>query len=207
MQTQAVRLRHRFEFLPMNIRSRCTIVLCSLMLVSEVRADSADLAQNTAKYPLELLSVGARYGTNAATDKNGAFDQYAIFASWRTPWAWEFTKGWDIGWRLNASIGALHGQDDTGAVGTLVPTIALGDTENVFAFEAGAGVGLFSKWEFPPTDDFGGPLQFILDVGINFRVARHVGIGYRFQHWSDASIHDNENRGVEMHMLELSYRF
>ena len=195
------------KILSMTIGNRCTILLCLVALARGANADSADLAQNTAKYPLEPISVGVRYGTNAATDKNGAFDQYAIFASWRTPWAWEFTKGWDVGWRLNASIGALHGQDETGAVLTLVPTLAIGDTGNVFALEGGVGMALFTKWEFGDVEDFGGPQQWILDVGFNFRVYKHLGLGYRFQHWSDASIHGNDNRGVEMHLLEVSYRF
>ncbi len=56
-------------------------------------------------------------------------------------------------------------------------------------------------------EDFGGPLQFILDLGVNYRVYKRFGLGYRFQHWSDASIHGTNNRGVEMHMLEFSYRY
>lgn len=207
MQLLVAGLREAFEPLSMNIRSRCIILTWLFMLALDARADSADLAQNTAKYPLHLVSMGVRYGTNAATDKAGAMDRVDVFWSWRTPWAWEFTKGWDIGWRLNTSIGAVQQQGEAGGVATFVPTIAIGDTGNVFAFEAGAGMALFSKWEYGDVEDFGGPQQWILDVGFNFRVYKHLGLGYRFQHWSDASIHGNDNRGVEMHLLEISYRF
>lgn len=164
-------------------------------------------AENTAKIPMKLIAIGARYGTNAATDKAGAMDRVDIFWSWRSPYAWEFTPGWDIGARMNASVGALRGQGETGAVGTLVPTLAIGDTGDGFSAEAGAGAALFTKWEFGDVEDFGGPFQFILDLGVTFRVYKRLSLGYRFQHWSDAGMHGPDNRGVEMHMLEFSYRF
>ena len=163
--------------------------------------------ENTAKIPMELIAIGVRYGTNAATDKEGAMDRVDIFWSWRSPYAWEFSPGWDIGARMNASVGALRGQGEIGAVGTLVPTLAIGDTDNGFSVEAGVGAALLSKWEFGGVEDFGGPLQFILDLGVNFRAYKRLGLGYRFQHWSDGGIHGADNRGVEMHMLEFSYRF
>lgn len=184
-----------------------TITLCLLTLATSALPFNACNAENTAKVPLSLIAIGARYGTNAATDKAGALDRVDVFWSWRSPFAWEFTPGWDIGARLNASVGALRGQGETGAIGTLVPTLAIGDTDNVFSFEAGVGAALLSKWEFGTVEDFGGPLQFILDLGLNFRVYKRFGLGYRFQHWSDGGIHGVDNRGVEMHMLEFSYRF
>ena len=134
-------------------------------------------------------------------------DRVDVFWSWRSPLAWEFSPGLDISGRLNASLGALHGQGETGGVGTLVPTIAFGDTDNRLSIEAGAGVALFTRWEYGDVEDFGGALQFILDAGINVRVYKRFGLGYRFQHWSDGGIHGDDNRGVEMHMFEFTYRY
>jgi hypothetical protein len=191
----------------MNPTRACTVALCALTLaISVVPARTCD-AQETGELPLTLVSVGGRYCTNAVTDKAGAMDRVDVFWSWRTPLAWEFTSGWDLGLRLNASIGALHGQDETGFVGTFVPTIAIGDTDNFFAFEAGAGLGLFTKWEYGTVEDFGGPVQFMLDLGFNFRVTKRLGLGYRIQHWSDASLWGTDNRGVEMHLFEITYRY
>ncbi len=184
-----------------------TVALCLLSLATSALPVSPCNAENTAKGPLSLVAIGGRYGTNAATDKAGALDRVEVFWSWRTPYAWEFTPGWDIGARLNASVGALNGQGETGAVGTLVPTLAIGDTDNAFSFEAGVGAALFSRWEYGTVEDFGGPFQFILDVGVNYRVYKRFGLGYRFQHWSDGGIYGSDNRGVDMHMLEFSYRY
>jgi hypothetical protein len=184
-----------------------TLFVCLLSLITAAFAIRPCSAENTAKIPISLVAVGVRYGTNTATDKAGALDRVDVFGSWRTPFAWEFTPGWDIGARMNASAGVIWGQGEAGGVGTLVPTLAIGDTADVFSFEAGAGVALFTRWEFGTVEDFGGPLQFILDLGVNFRVYKHFGLGYRFQHWSDGGIHGSDNRGVEMHMLEFSYRY
>ena len=190
----------------MNIARPYTIALCLLSLATSALPVGSCNAENTAKSPLSLIATGARYGTNAGTDRNGTLDRIDVFGSWRSPYAWEFTPGWDIGARLNASVGALYGQGETGAVGTLVPTLAIGDTGNVFSFELGVGAAMFSIWEYGTVEDFGGPLQFILDVGVNYRVYKRFGLGYRFQHWSDAGIY-GAKRGVDMHMLELSYRY
>ena len=160
----------------------------------------------TASVPMERIALGARVGPNAATDKAGAVIRVDVGWSWRSPYALEFKPGWDVSARINASVGAIRGQGETGGVGTLVPTLAIGDTGNQFSFEAGVGLALFTKWEYGDVEDFGGPLQFILDVGVNFRAYKRLGLGYRFQHWSDAGIHGSDNRGVDMHMFEFSYR-
>ena len=191
----------------MNLAHAFTVALYLLSLAAGVFPISASSAENTAKIPLDLVAIGVRYGTNAVTDKAGAMDRVDVFWSWRTPYAWEFTPDWDVGARLNASVGAIRGQGETGAVGTLVPTLAIGDTDNGFSFEAGVGVALFSRWEYGTVEDFGGPLQFILDLGVNFRVYKRFGLGYRLQHWSDGGIYGSDNRGVEMHMFEFSYRY
>jgi len=190
----------------MNIASLHTIALCLLSLATSALPIRSCNAESTANGPLSLIAIGARYGTNAGTNRKGALDRVDVFASWRSPYAWEFTPSWDIGARLNASVGALYGQGETGAVGTLVPTLAIGDTGNAFSFELGVGAALFSKWEYGTVEDFGGPLQFILDVGMNYRVYKRFGLGYRYQHWSDAGIY-GAKRGVDMHMLEFSYRY
>jgi hypothetical protein len=184
-----------------------TVELCLLSLMVgalPVRHGNAEESAETEF--LRPVAIGIRYGTNAGTDRNSSLDRVDVFGSWRTPYAWELTPGWEIGARLNASVGAMRGQQQLSAVGTLVPTLAIADTGNVFSFEIGAGGALFSQWEYGTVEDFGGPFQFVLDIGVNFRVYKQFGVGYRYQHWSDAGIY-GAKRGVDMNMLELSYRY
>ena len=54
--------------------------------------------------------------------------------------------------------------------------------------------------------DFGGRLQFIAEIGLNVRLNRNLGAGYRFQHMSNAFIYDT-NPGLNMHIFEFKYSF
>jgi hypothetical protein len=194
----------------MSITRTYTAALCLVSLVITTLPVRHCNAEDTAKEPLNLVAIGTRYGTNAdsgtSNDRNGTVDRFDVFGSWRTPYAWELTPGWDLGARLNASVGVIRSQGEIGAIGTFVPTLAIGDIGNVFSFELGVGAALFSKWKYGTVEDFGGPLQFIVDAGVNFRVYKQFGLGYRFQHFSDADIY-GAKRGVDMHMLEFSYRY
>jgi hypothetical protein len=183
-----------------------TATLCLLSMLIGAAPARLVRAEDAGNDFLSPVAIGLRFGTNDGTQKNSSLDRVDLFASWRTPYAWEFSPGWDIGARLNASVGAMGGQQQLGAVGTFVPTLAIGDTDNVVSFEIGAGGALFSQWEYGTVEDFGGPFQFVLDIGINFRVYKELGLGYRYQHWSDAGMY-GAKRGVDMNMLELSYRY
>lgn len=114
---------------PGHVRSRCSprrsstspgisivrtyyVALCLLLLVISALPVRRCDAENTVKEPLSLVAIGTRYGTNAGSDRNGAVDRVDVFGSWRTPYAWEFTPGWDIGARLNASVGVIRSQGE-----------------------------------------------------------------------------------------------
>ena len=131
----------------MNIDRAHMVVLFLLTLTMTALPVRGCNAEDPAMGPLSLVAIGIRYGTNSGTHTRGDLDRIDAFGSWRTPYAWEFSPGWDVGARLNASVGAIRGQGETGAVGTLVPTLAIGDTGNVFSFELGVGAALFSKWD------------------------------------------------------------
>ena len=63
-----------------------------------------------------------------------------------------------------------------------------------------------SRYEFG-TQDFGGPFQFALTAGAGFQVYKGLGLGYRFMHYSDASVNGGDTIGADFHMIELSYWF
>ena len=59
------------------------LALCLLIPLSSTFPSGASRAENKAKIPMELIAIGGRYGTNAATDKKGSMDRVDIFWSWR----------------------------------------------------------------------------------------------------------------------------
>jgi len=74
------------------------------------------------------------------------------------------------------------------------------------AVDVGGGVALLSDYLYG-RQDLGGPLQFVGEVGISMDLGWNLIGGLRFHHMSDASIYGNKNRGIDLYMFELSYRF
>lgn len=159
---------------------------------------------------IDLLSVGVRAGVNSRTiglppAEKEDFEQYDVFAVIGLPWAWEFSSGWDIRFRLNAAAGALRAAGDTGFITELTPGIAFSNASWRLTFDFGTGWAYLSKYEFG-RQNIGGPFQIIGHGGITYHLPWNVSVGWRFHHMSDATIYGS-NRGVDLHMLEVGYRF
>ena len=152
----------------------------------------------------DWIAVGFRAGLSA-TDGNEDFEQYEVFASHGLPWSWQLTQGWFVSTRINLSAGALRGGGTTGFIGSVGPSVALSMVNGLILLDGGISAALLSKHKFG-RENFGGPIQFVSHVGISFKLGANLGVGYRFQHMSNASIY-NRNPGLELHMLELSYFF
>ena len=150
------------------------------------------------------IAVGLRAGLST-TDSEEDFEQYELFATYGLPWSWELTPGWFLSTRINLSAGALRGGGDTGFIGSAGPSITLSMVQDRIFLDGGISAALLSEHKFGQ-ENFGGPIQFISHVGISFKLSDNLGVGYRFQHMSNASIYDR-NPGLELHMFELSYFF
>lgn len=159
----------------------------------------------------EVLSVGIRGGINSETlgippTEKEDFEQYDVFAVVGTPWSWDFSSGWDIRFRLNVSAGTLRAAGDSGFIGEVGPGLAFSNPSWRFTFDIGGGAAYLSEEKYG-RQDIGGPVQIIGHGGITYHLPWRISAGYRFHHMSDASIYGSNNRGVDLHMLELSYRF
>ncbi len=159
---------------------------------------------------LSLLSVSIR-GTLSSKDLVGAiapeeFREYGVAADISLPWGWYSLSGWGAAIKLVGSAGALHGGGETALVVSLIPLLAVGSRDGRFTLDMGAGGALLSRHHFG-AQDFGGYFQFALTVGLSVPLFKRFGVGYRFQHYSDAGVYGPENTGADMHMLEFIYRF
>lgn len=159
---------------------------------------------------VSLMSVAVRYGLSGSspigeqTQKD--FRQYDVAATLRLPWQWYHSSGWGVSTRLVLSGGALTGADETNAIATVVPVVAFGRQDERFSIDMGGGGALLSDYKFG-TQNFGGPFQLVWTFGMNLGLFGPVGVGYHFQHYSDATIYGSDARGVDLHMFELAYRF
>jgi hypothetical protein len=135
-----------------------------------------------------------------------SFQEYDALVNFGLPWERYSRSGWGAGTRLMASAGALHGARETGLVVSLIPLLALGSQDGRFTLDMGAGGALFSRHRFG-TQDYGGPFQFALTFGAGVPLNEHLGLGYRFLHYSDAGINGSNTIGADFHMVEFIYRF
>jgi hypothetical protein len=150
------------------------------------------------------IAVGFRAGLSA-THRNEDFKQYEVFATYGLPWSWELAPGWFVSTGIRLSAGALRGGGETGFIGSVGPSVALSMVRGLILLDGGISAALLSEHEFG-RENFGGPIQFVSHAGITFKLGANLGVGYRFQHMSNASIY-KRNPGLELHLLELSYFF
>ena len=108
--------------------------------------------------------------------------------------------------RLLASAGVLQGAGKTALVTSLIPVLAIGTQDRRFTVDLGAGFALLSRHRYAQ-QDFGGPLQSALTLGVGVPLYRRVGVGYRFLHYSDGGAYGEHTIGADFHMIELIYRF
>lgn len=159
----------------------------------------------------ELISVGIRAGANldyvrippGEKENFRVYDVLGILAfpgSWDTLWDWEARYLW------YASAGVIRAAGDTGLISTFGPGLGFTKKEWNLSLEMGTGAVFVSDEKFGE-QDFGGPVQILGHGGISYHFPAHVTVGWRFQHFSDATIYGKDNRGVDLHFLELSYRF
>ena len=151
-------------------------------------------------------TLGFRYGTNEGIDKKTDLRRYEVFGILNLPWSWQIASNIDLDTRFIASGGLLDGEGDQGFVGILSPGICFTDRRKRFSLEFSGGIAIIPDYRIGE-EDFGGPLQFTFEVGIGLRLFKHLGLGYRIQHYSDASLFGSDNRGVDWQLFEVSYRF
>ena len=172
-----------------------------------------DLCDHDQQVPfkLSLLSVSIRtnFSNNdwlgdVAPEEFGESD---VSANFRLPWASLYSQsGWGSEIRLMTSVGLLYAAGENALVVSLIPLVTFGSQDARFTLDMGAGGALFSRHRFG-TQDFGGFFQFALTAGVSIPLFKQLGVGYRYQHYSDAAIYGPQHTGADLHMLELIYRF
>ena len=161
---------------------------------------------------IALLSIGPRIGFSRETPLLGkrqteSFRMADVSAVCTLPWSRQLGgSAWSLQTRLTASVGLLEAADDHGLMMTVVPGLALHGWKALVSFDAGAGAGFFSRHKFG-AQDFGGPVQIVLTMGIRINPFSHAYTGFRVQHFSDAGLYGSSSLGVDLYIVELGYRF
>ena len=153
------------------------------------------------------LRGGLSGGSPLGRERQSDFNQIDLAATVRLPWEKELGGGWILGTRMLASIGALRGGGETNGIVTVVPLdIVVGRKDGLLAIDMGGGGALLTDYKFG-RQNFGGAGQFVWTFGVTSRLAGPLGVGYHFQHYSDATLYGQDSRGVDLHLIELIYWF
>lgn len=156
-------------------------------------------------------------GVAGASDTEGDTQSYQVFATLNWEKDWFKTGNWHLNGYSEGSLAYWDGKKgNTGNDGLvdvgLTPFILHWEKIPVgsgwFPF-VGAGVGLHILSEQGISDQNMGQLvQFgsHFDMGVRFGQNGHYGVGYRFQHLSNAGIND-DNDGINLNYLRFTYYF
>ncbi len=179
-----------------------------LMSLTVFQAGLAGVAQaGELAFESIRLRGGVSGGSPLGKERQSDFNQIDLAATVRLPWEKELGGGWMLGTRMLASIGALRGAGESNGIMTVVPLdIVVGRKDGLIAIDVGGGGALLSDYKFG-RQNFGGVGQFVWTFGVTSRLAGPLGIGYHFQHYSDATLYGQDSRGVDLHLVELIYWF
>ncbi len=153
---------------------------------------------------IDWRSIGLRGGVDD-NHNDEDFKQYESFATWSLPWIWHPSLNWTIGTYLEANAGMLRGDGESAFVGSIGPGIYFTGFKERIEISMGINPTIISQHKFGD-EDLGGPVQFTSHIGVNLNFARHFTIGYRLQHMSNGILYD-KNPGLNLHMIEIGYRF
>jgi len=126
-------------------------------------------------------------------------------AWWQLPWGWTRESGWQIESFLTMGLGWLGGRGETAGVYRAGPAFSLRPPGSPFWIELGVSPTVLTRHTFGGLD-LGIAFQFTSYAGMNWDLSRHWGLGYRFEHLSNASL-SSSNPGLNSHSFTLYYRF
>ena len=149
-------------------------------------------------------SIGTRGGVNDNRNEED-FQQYEGFATWTLPWMRQWDSGWVLGTYLEANAGVLSGGGTAAFVGSVGPGLYISGLKDMVEISMGLNPTIISKHNFGD-ENLGGPIQFTSHIGLNLILTNRYSIGYRLQHMSNGVLYEH-NPGVNIHMIEVGYRF
>jgi hypothetical protein len=153
-----------------------------------------------------LNSIGIRGGLSA-TQRRQFFHQYEAYLSYGLPWSVRNDAGWGVALQANAAAGVLHASEKTGFIGAIGPGLIFDKAGGKgIALDIGGDLNFLSRYNYGNVD-LNGNVLFDGHVGVLYRLAHGPGIGYRFQHMSNAGLNGNRNTGLDLHMLSVSWNF
>ena len=184
-----------------------SVELCQVIVAGSLIATGSTAEAGEFRFESLVLRGGFSGGSPIGEEQKLDFQQIDAAVTARLPWEYEIGAGWMFGTRALASAGVLRAAHETNGIFTLVPLdVTFGRKDQLLSIDIGVGGALLTDYKFDQ-QNFGGPFQFVWTFGATSRLVGPVGVGYHFQHYSDATIYGSDSRGVDLHLFELIYWF
>lgn len=150
------------------------------------------------------VDLGIQYGFDADSDEE-FFHYYGLAGAVELTEFWKWGSGWSVDHGVTLTAGGLHAGSDDGFFATIGPRIDLNLPGGWLTVTASVRAGGMTDHIYGD-EDLGGWFTFAEDIGFRWNISSHVSAGYLFQHISNANVY-NDNPGVELHIIEVRYRF
>ena len=110
-----------------------------------------------------------------------------------------------MGSQIDTTNGLVWRHAQPSLMSELVPW-AINTIREAVSIDVGRGPAFFSNYKFAG-QDFGCPIQIVSSVGAGFNFIPGFFAEYRLQHFSDAGAYGPYKAGVNVHILEINFRF
>lgn len=187
------------EIPTLNTCLRARIVLAVIIFLAVVTSPSKSYSA-TEKNNM----IGIRSGI-LALDRDEFFYEYEVFISRRLTSPTPIPLGRTLSIFLDGAYGSLNAGGITGVNLILGPTFQIGIIERTLSLNIGTSAAFISQSHFG-NENLGGHLQFVSHAGFIVRLDEEIGVTYRFQHMSNASL-SHPNPGVDLHAIGVGYYF
>ena len=161
-------------------------------------------AQEQVPPRIQIESVGVRYGFGEG-ELSRDFAETEALAGFTLPTHLDLGRGWELRPRLQLSLGSFGNSHETVFMGSAGIMLSLTPAKSPVAFEMGFAPTILSGHEFG-TRGVGTNCQFRSWFGLSVTLHTNMRVGYHYQHMSNAGLAD-ENSGVNMHTISVSWRF
>jgi hypothetical protein len=151
---------------------------------------------------IEKFILGFRAGVNDKRNEE-RFSKYEFFVNYTLPWVWKSKSGWIIAPKIDLTAAALHAAGTTGFLGSLGPALTVAKQGWRIMVELGISPAYLGE-DIYGQEDLSGHIQFLTHGGVNVRILKNLGLGYEFQHISNADI-QQPNPGLNMHNIQIIY--
>ena len=153
---------------------------------------------------LSRWQAGARLGFDDGRNDED-FNQAEVFFVRLWPLPSGEASSVSVAISLEGSAGVISGGSTEGFVAAMGPGLALSFWDDRLLLKAGVSPTVISQDNYGD-EDLGGVVQFTSHINLAARVYEGLNVGYRLQHMSNAGLYD-KNPGVNLHMIEVSWRF